>query len=135
MTDTSKTREQLVAMALDDLLVVGSGQSPEAEDQQKVDSRVDVLFAELAARGVVTIADDQDIPIEWCGRLSELLADECARAFGKQKMSPEERDEIEDRLQTIVMFGDIATYRLKVEPPLKTRRRTGLSLARWTSGV
>jgi hypothetical protein len=135
MTDTSKTRAQLIDMALDDLFAAGSGQSPEAEDQQKVDSRFDGLMADLAARLIVSIADDQDIPIEWCGALSELLANECARAFGKEKMPDQMRESIEGRLHTIVNAGDISTYRLKVEPPMKTKRRIGLSLARWTSGV
>jgi hypothetical protein len=133
MTDTSKTREQLIDMAGDELTISNSSNALEAEDQQKLDSRFDGLMADLSARGIVTIADDQDIPIEWCGPLAELLANECARIFGKEKMPDQMREGVEDRLRVITSRGDISTYRLKMEAPVKSSGY-GLSLARWTSG-
>ena len=74
MTDTTKTRDELVEMALNDLIVTGAGQSPEAEETEKMDSRVDGLFAELAVRGICEVGDEDEIPIEWTGALSLLLA-------------------------------------------------------------
>lgn len=133
MTETTKTRAQLVAMALDDLLVVGAGQSAEDEDIEKVDSRFDGLMGELSSRGICTIADENEIPIEWTGPLSELLASECAKAFGKQKMPAEIRTETEDRLQVMVNRSDL-DKKLKIDPALRGGRY-GLSLARWTRGA
>ena len=74
-----KTREQLVAEALTELFADGgSGQSPDAEDRDAVDRKVDGLIEELAARNIVTVANDAQIPPEWFGPLAELLANDCA---------------------------------------------------------
>ena len=51
-----KTREELVAEALTELFADGgSGQSPDAEDRDAVDRKVDGLIEELAARNIVTV--------------------------------------------------------------------------------
>lgn len=132
MTDTSKTRLELVAMALDELMAVGSGQSPDSEDTEKVNSRFDGLMAELSARGIVSISDEDDIPIEWTGPLAELLANECANAFGKPKMPRSQREEIEDRLLVII---NRSTTPDKMTLDSTLQQGAGyLSLARWTRG-
>lgn len=100
--DPTRTRAELVVMALEDLLVVGSGQSPEDEDVEKVDSRVDGLFDDLATREVVYIPNEDEIPAAFCETLSELLANACAPVFGKVKMTQQQREAVESRLKAIV---------------------------------
>lgn len=101
MPDTTKTRAQVVEMALAELMASDAANAAAAEDEAAVDDRVDGLFAELAARGVVSIADEDEIPIEWTGPLAVLLANECAAIFGKPKMADDEVRRIEQRLRTM----------------------------------
>lgn len=132
MTDTTKTRQELVAMAADELLLVGGGNTVEADDAEYIDSKFDGLMGELSGRGIVSISDDDAIPIEWSGPLAELLANECARKFGKQRMPLQMRNEIEDRLQVMVNRTGVE-QKLKVDPALRGGGY-GLSIARWTRG-
>jgi hypothetical protein len=118
MTDTTKTRLELTSMAADELGLTGPGQSVEAEDQQYIDARFDGLMGELSGRGIVSISDEDAIPIEWCGPLAELLANECARKFGKQKM---------------VNRVGLENVKLKLDPAL-TGGSGPLTIARWTRG-
>lgn len=134
MTDTVKTRSELIEMAADELGIVASGQSLEPEDQQKIDSRVDGMFAELGSRGVCTVGDDDAIPIELSETLAILLANACATVFGKPRMGTADREMVEDRLRVMVNNDPPAKKTLSVDRSL-TRHRYGLSLARWTSGV
>lgn len=94
-------RAELINEALRILLVLGSGQSADSEDAQRVDARVDPLFAELSARDVVTVADDEDIEPAYFGALAELLANECAPAFG-QARDAATRSAVEERLKAMV---------------------------------
>lgn len=97
----TKTRAQLVTMALDELGVTDAATPPTADEQELVDQRVDGLLRELAARGVVEVADQSQIPVEQTGPLAELLANECSVQFGMPKKSPQERLLIEQRLRTM----------------------------------
>jgi hypothetical protein len=112
---TTKTRDELIEMAGEELLVIGSGQSLEDEDQEKIDNRVDNLFGELSSRGVCYVANDAEIPAEWCGPLAELLANECARIFGKQKLPDQQREAIEDRLKVMVQRIPASNAYLKAD--------------------
>jgi hypothetical protein len=95
-----KTREELVAEALTELFADGgSGQSPDAEDRDAVDRKVDGLIEELAARNIVTVTDAQ-IPTEWFGPLAELLADACGPRFGRPKNAAL-REDAEARLKVM----------------------------------
>ena len=86
MSDLFRTRDQLIDEALVNLFADGgAGQAPDAESQAIVDRKVDGLFAELRARDICNVANDQQIPAEWFNPLAELLANECATAFGAQK--------------------------------------------------
>jgi hypothetical protein len=95
-----KTREELVAEALTELFADGgSGQSPDAEDRDAVDRKVDGLIEELAARNIVTVSDAQ-IPPEWFGPLAELLAEACGPRFGRPKNAAL-REDAEARLKVM----------------------------------
>lgn len=130
---TGKTRLELASMALDELMDAGTGSSHDAEEIEKVDSRFDGLIGELEIRGVLQIADDQDIPVEWTGPLAELLANECSRIYGKQKMPLQMREEVEDRLRIMVNRQD-TNKTLKVDPSLQSGPY-GYTVSRWTRGT
>ncbi len=132
MVDTVKTRVELIAMALAELLVIGSGQSPEDEDAETVDGRIDGLFGELAGRGICDVADDDAIPIDWSGPLAELLANEVAPYFGRQKMAPPARESIEERLRVLVLRQPPAKRYLSTDTALKPRRTFNYN--RWSGG-
>jgi hypothetical protein len=115
-----KTRDELVAEALTELFADGgSGQSPDAEDRDAVDRKVDGLIEELAARNIVTVSDDEQIPPEWFGPLVELLANECAPRFGRPK-SAALREDAEARLKVMTrgsprrLLGTDAIFRAGV---------------------
>jgi hypothetical protein len=84
MTEATKTRGQLVTRALVKLTVIGSGQSPDSEDTATVDDAVDGVLADLSARGVIDVPDDDAIPTEWFEDLATLLAQAVANDFGKE---------------------------------------------------
>lgn len=129
---TTKTREQLVAMALDELYVTGTGQAPDDDDEDKVDSRFDGLMAELALREVVQVDNEDAIPVEWCGALAELLANECAAAFGRPKKSEADRTAIEDRLKVMVQRVQASNRKLRTDVPVQSRG--AYSLNAWRTG-
>ena len=81
----SKTKDELIARALVKLLVIGAGQSPDAEDAACVDDAVDGVLADLAARGVADVVDADDIPIAWFENIAEILAQSVANDFGAQR--------------------------------------------------
>lgn len=129
----TKTRAELVNMAAEELHVVGSGQSLEAEDGVTIDARVDGLFSELASRGVCDVSNEDEIPVEWCGPLSELLANECAASFGQQKKSAMERESIEERLKVMVMRSQSPNRTLQVDRAIRGGV-SSLSYNRWARG-
>lgn len=64
----SKTRLQLANRALEKLLIVGSGQSPDSEDTQKADGVIDSFAEYISEADVYTISDlsaIDDAPFEW----------------------------------------------------------------------
>lgn len=130
--DTVKTRDELVAMALDELQAVGAGQTADVEDADKVDSRVDGLLGELASRGVLYVANEDEIPAEYCGPLAELLANECAPAFGRQK-NPNLREDAESRLRVMVQRAIPSNRLLQTDPML--RGSGHLTYNRWLRGL
>jgi hypothetical protein len=95
-----KTRAQLAARALEKLLVVGSGQSADSEDIEKVDDAIDAVLADLEARNIASVSDLSQIdlaPFEW---LAMILADSVATDFG-QEQNPQKRAYAESMLRRI----------------------------------
>jgi hypothetical protein len=80
---TTKTRADLVAKALANLGAIGSGQTPSDEDASTVDDHVDDALAILSAKGIVSIDDDEAIPVELFGPLADWLAEDAAPDFGR----------------------------------------------------
>lgn len=129
---TTYDRDALATEALSILLVVGSGQSADSEDMEFVKSRIDPVSEGLSARGVITIADLDDIEPAVFHPLADLLANECSPRFGQPK-SLAVRDDAEDRLKLTVQFAGNPPALLKTDPSL-SKKPPGLSLASWTRG-
>jgi hypothetical protein len=132
MTDTTKTRDQLVDMAADELGLTSTGNGAEAEDTQKIDAKVDGLFLELSARGVCDVSDEDAIPIEWTDALALLLADLNASAFGKPRMGHMDRIAVEERIKVMVQRVPPARETLTTDRALRGAGR--LTLSRWSRG-
>lgn len=94
----TKTRNDLVNQALRNLGILAAGQTADTEDFEAVDDHVDGTLAQLAVRDIVTIVDDDDIPIEWMEALSVVLADAAAIEFGQAGIptSPEKPNPVGD---------------------------------------
>lgn len=128
---TTYTRAMLVGEALATLFADGgTAQSPDPEDVEFVDSRIDALLGELSARAIVTVSDPEDIDVAIFMPLAELLADYCAPKFGQQR-DKTKREDAEDRVQTATTRSDVDQFKLKTDPAL-SRRRVGYTVARWT---
>lgn len=131
--ETTKTRAALVGMAADELGLTSDGATLEAETSNKIDGRLDGLLGELAAREVVYIPNDDEIPIEVSGPLAELLANECAGAFGQPRKTEAERMMIEDRLKVVVQRVPPSRPYLEVDRALQGRGGH-LTASRWSRG-
>jgi hypothetical protein len=97
----AKTSEQLATRALGKLLVFGSGQSPDSEDQQAAEAVIPAVFADLEDRGIFTVQDVDDIQLSAFEWLAEVLAMALATDFG-QTMDVGRRQFAESQLIRIV---------------------------------
>jgi hypothetical protein len=79
----TKTRADLIAKTLGNLGVTSPGQPLADEDVSSVDDHVDTALATLSGKGVVTISDDNAIPLELFGPLADWLAEDAGPDFGK----------------------------------------------------
>jgi hypothetical protein len=62
---------------------VGTGQSLEDEDQDTIDEKIDPLLAQLSGDSIITIDNDNEIPLEYFNPLVELLTNVCGPDFGQ----------------------------------------------------
>lgn len=81
------TREQWVNGALQELGVVGAGQTASAEDAKAVDDRIPSVMDDLAIRSVWVVGDPDQIDAAAYNHLVLILAQAVARQFG---MAPSE---------------------------------------------
>jgi hypothetical protein len=79
----AKTRIHLANRALEKLMIVGVGQSPDAEDTQKADGVFDQMSETLSALRIYEIADEDDIELSAFDWLADYLAYMIAPDFGK----------------------------------------------------
>lgn len=82
MVDAFKTRAQLKAEVGGDLGLIEPGEALSAEDDAKIDGKIDPLFAQLAVDTVVYVADTEQIELEYFLPLARLLANVCGPDFG-----------------------------------------------------
>lgn len=133
MPDVIKTRAELVVMAADELGITSPGQSLAVEDSGKIDSRLDGLIGELAAREVVYVPNLDEIPIEISGPLALLLANESAGAFGQPRLADPAREAIEERIRVAVQRQPPAEPELRVDT-MWQGGASHLTGARWSRG-
>jgi hypothetical protein len=100
----TRTRDQLVNRALQELRVVGAGQSAAAEDTSFVNDEVEPLMADLASRAIYYWGEDNEVPDEAFSHLAVLLANSVAGAFG-QSQSEEKRLLAERRLRNLNLYS------------------------------
>lgn len=117
---TTYTRQMIASEALSLLFQDGIANDPAPEDIERVDQKIDALFAELDARDVVSVPDPDDIEPAHFSALAELLANECAPLFNKPK-NEMGRLAAEDRLREIVRAAPV--YKLKTDPLLRAGQR------------
>jgi hypothetical protein len=107
-----KTRTDLINEALDLLGVVGSGQTPAAEDRAVIDGKIAPKLAELARREIVYVPDPDAVDDEIFDALATLLAEEAGPKFGRPR-DIAVRLEAEGRL--IAMQGGAAPETVRAE--------------------
>ncbi|MBF9234688.1 hypothetical protein [Microvirga alba] len=120
----SKTKSELITEALQELNALGAGQVASAEDIAAVDARVQPLLEDLASRNAIYIGDADDIPDSTFPHLVVLLAEACAKKFGR----PRDTDAItlaENRLRTLARIGSGTRKTLAIDSALRPRRRLG----------
>ena len=76
------TSKDIVLDALGKLGVLESGQEPDVEDFDKVNTRLPAIFRKLRGLEIVYIGDPEAIPGEWQDDLGAIVAGLCATDFG-----------------------------------------------------
>lgn len=125
-------REQIVALAADELGVTSVGQTLSPEDQEKIDEKLDALLSGLAARGVIYISNPDSIPEQVQEQLAILLAQACAVSFGKPRDFAL-RDKIEEELRVVARRQPAPKKYLEADAAFQGN--SSMSYARWTRGI
>jgi len=82
MVDTTKTRDQLIRRAAENLGLVQPGEPLSAEDQDTLDNLVDPLIAQLLSDSIVYIDDAEAIDVSLFLPLAAVLANYAGPSFG-----------------------------------------------------
>lgn len=83
MALTTRTREELIRQALEEIEVLGTGMPLEEDDQEAIDNYLDPLLSRLAALGLsVGIPGDEEFDILIFTPLAKMLAADAAPKFG-----------------------------------------------------
>lgn len=82
MVDLTKTREQLINQAADNLSLRQPGEALSSEDFDTFDNLVDPLLAQLQGEGIVYIDNDDAIDLAIFLPLAALLANQAGPSFG-----------------------------------------------------
>lgn len=125
-------REELIELAADELNVSAIGQTLSPEDHAKIDGKIDGLLSNLASRGVIYLASADDIPDQCAEALGILLADQCARTFGKPR-DISLREKMEEELRVISRRMPATRDTLAVDAAL--RPQASYTYTRWLRGT
>ena len=79
---TTRTQNDLVIKILEKLKIVPEGQAPETDDIARVESNLQSVINELAAREIVYVPDLTAIPDQWFMSLAKICAYEMRDEFG-----------------------------------------------------
>lgn len=80
-----KSRQDLIAAALELLNVLAAGQDPEPEDATKIDGLIDGKLKELNKRRIVLFSNTQQFDDEFLDPLSVIIANTAAPSFGQPR--------------------------------------------------
>lgn len=78
----SKTKQDLMTAVLQDVVNLGAGQAPAAEDAELVNSRIDTVLANLNGRGILGLGDLNSFDNEVFDLLAIIVAQWVNPAFG-----------------------------------------------------
>lgn len=96
-----RKKAELIDDVLGDLNIVGNGQTASPEDYKFAEGRVETIFSELKGRGVINLADLNNIPQEYYEPLVEYIVAKLGPPYGRPKTPVTEFLVIEDRIRTI----------------------------------
>lgn len=82
MVDITKTRDQLIERAADNLGLRQPGEALSSEDYDTLDNLVDPLISQLAGEGIAYIDNDEEIDVSLFMPLASLLANQAGPSFG-----------------------------------------------------
>jgi hypothetical protein len=81
----SKTQEELINRALEELGVLASGQTASAEDSAVIRNAISPVMSDLATRDIYTWGDPDVFEDDAFDHLGVILANARARVFGQQQ--------------------------------------------------
>jgi hypothetical protein len=119
----AKTQTQLVTETLQELNVLGAGQSPSSEDSNAVIDRIPGLYLSLAKRRVCEIPNHDELDETIFADLVIILAEIMAPKFGRAR-NDAAIEAAEDRIMRITRRAN-SNKRLTVEPMLRGGYRPG----------
>lgn len=79
----TKTRAELITETLKKIGVLASGQSPFAEDSERVEESIEPCLAYLSASQIAYVPNTNAIPNAQFNFIADILADFCKSKFGK----------------------------------------------------
>lgn len=77
-----KSRQQLISRALEELGVVGAGQTASAEDTATIDEAIEPVMSDLATRNIYAWGDPDEYDEDAFEHLAVLLANAKSRPYG-----------------------------------------------------
>ena len=77
-----RTSRDLVLEALANIGALVAGQTPDVEDYNYVNEKLDAIFQKLNALEICLVPDPDNIPGLWFSDLAAIVAGECAMKFG-----------------------------------------------------
>ncbi len=131
MTTPTQTKAALIDQVAFNLGVLAEGQSIESDAYDRINERVDPVVLGLSVRGIVDIANTNDINTEWFLDLADCVTDACSTVFG-QKRDPQKLLFAEDRLAWMARRNDAPNAYLRVDTAIKPT--PPFTYSRWVRG-
>ena len=128
MSDSIKTRAELIQQIAFVLGILGDGQTLESDAQSRIDERIGPVTLSLATRNIVDISNIEALPAEYFLDLADCVADACAGVFGKAR-DPGMLAAAEDRLAAMARISPASKDTLDVDGAVL--RSPALTYARW----
>ena len=128
----SRTKQELVDNVLVDLNVIGLGQTASAEESDFVAANITAALAELNARNVVNVGDENAIDDALFQPLNDLLVARLGPSFGRAAADAAALALLEDRIKEVTRHS--GTRATLATDPLLRRGNRGLRGVNFFSG-